>query len=296
MNKTRYIIGIATAATLLLTSCIEDELFNTPHPDHGKVAVTVDWSNRGEGVDIPTSLEVNIGDYTWEVNIGDYTGTETSAIQAPAHLFEPGNYTLVTHNPANGIAVNGTTATVATTDGSFITANPDWLFTAVREVTIEIDTDHEFTVPMGQQVRELTLIIEPRGDAADRIESIEGKLSGAAGSMDFATDTHGTPSEVELSFTKITDGADAGKWTATVRLLGIAGNAQQLTATLTYTDDNPRSHLLESDLTASLADFNADKTTPLTLGGTIAETPTEAGFSATITDWEKVTEGPIDVK
>lgn len=296
MNKTRYIIGIATAATLLLTSCIEDELFNTPHPDHGKVAVTVDWSNRGEGVDIPTSLEVNIGDYTWEVNIGDYTGTETSAIQAPAHLFEPGNYTLVTHNPANGIAVNGTTATVATTNGSFITANPDWLLTAVQEVTINADTDHEFTVPMGQQVRELTLIIEPRGDAADRIESIEGKLSGAAGSMDFATDTHGTPSEVELSFTKITSGADAGKWTATVRLLGIAGDAQRLTATLTYTDDNPRSHLLESDLTASLADFNADKTTPLTLGGTIAETPTEAGFSATITDWEKVTEGPIDVK
>lgn len=296
MNKTRYIIGIATAATLLLTSCIEDELFNTPHPDHGKVAVTVDWSNRGEGVDIPTSLEVNIGDYTWEVNIGDYTGTETSAIQAPAHLFEPGNYPLVTHNPANGIAVNGTTATVATTNGSFITANPDWLLTAVQEVTINADTDHEFTVSMVQQVRELTLIIEPRGDAADRIESIEGKLSGAAGSMDFATDTHGTPSEVELSFTKITSGADAGKWTATVRLLGIAGDAQRLTATLTYTDDNPRSHLLESDLTASLADFNADKTTPLTLGGTIAETPTEAGFSATITDWEKVTEGPIDVK
>lgn len=296
MNKTRYIIGIATAATLLLTSCIEDELFNTPHPDHGKVAVTVDWSNRGEGVDIPTSLEVNIGDYTWEVNIGDYTGTETSAIQAPAHLFEPGNYTLVTHNPANGIAVNGTTATVATTNGSFITANPDWLLTAVQEVTINADTDHEFTVSMVQQVRELTLIIEPRGDAADRIESIEGKLSGAAGSMDFATDTHGTPSEVELSFTKITSGADAGKWTATVRLLGIAGDAQRLTATLTYTDDNPRSHLLESYLTASLADFNADKTTPLTLGGTIAETPTEADFSATITDWEKVTEGPIDVK
>lgn len=295
MNKTRYIIGIATAATLLLTSCIEDELFNTPHPDHGKVAVTVDWSNRGEGVDIPTSLEVNIGDYTWEVNIGDYTGTETSAIQAPAHLFEPGNYTLVAHNPANGIAVSGTTATVATTNGSFITANPDWLLTAVQEVTINADTDHEFTATMRQQVRELTLIIEPTGDAADRIESIEGKLSGAAGSMDFATDTHGTPSEVELSFTKITDGADAGKWTATVWLLGIAGNAQQLTATLTYTDDNPRSHLLESDLTASLADFNADKATPLILGGTIAETPTEAGFSATITDWEKVTEGPIDV-
>ena len=286
MNKTRYIIGIVTAATLLLTSCIEDELFNTPHPDHGKVAVTADWSNRGEGVDIPTS---------WEVNIGDYTGTETSATHTPDYLFEPGNYTLVAHNLANGIAVSGTTATVAATNGSFITANPDWLFTAVQEVTIDIDTDHKFTATMRQQVRELTLIIEPTGDAAERVESIEGHLSGAAGSMDFSTDTYGMPSEVE-SFTKITSGADAGKWTATVRLLGIAGNAQQLTATLTYTDDNPQSHLLESDLTASLADFNADKATPLTLGGTTAETPTEAGFSATITDWEKVTEGPIDIK
>lgn len=286
MNKTRYIIGIATAATLLLTSCIEDELFNTPHPDHGKVVVTADWSNRGEGVDIPTS---------WEVNLGDYTGTETSATHAPDYLFEPGNYTLVAHNPANGIAVSGTTATVATTNGSFITANPDWFFTAVQEVTIDTDTDHKFTAAMRQQVRELTLIIEPTGDAAERVESIEGHLSGAAGSMDFTTDTYGMPSEVELSFTKITSGADAGKWTATVRLLGIAGNAQQLTATLTYTDDNPQSHLLESDLTASLADFNADKATLLILGGTIAETPTEAGFSATITDWEKVTEGPIDV-
>ena len=287
MNKTRYIIGIATAATLLLTSCVEDELFNTPHPDHGKVVVTADWSNRGEGVDIHTS---------WEVNLGDYTGTETSATHAPDYLFEPGNYTLVAHNLANGIAVSGTTATVATTNGSFITANPDWFFTAVQEVTIDTDTDHKFTAAMRQQVRELTLIIEPTGDAAERVESIEGHLSGAAGSMDFSTDTYGMPSEVELSFTKITSGADTGKWTATVWLLGIAGNAQQLTATLTYTDDNPRSHLLESDITASLADFNADKATPLTLGGTIAETPTEAGFSATITDWEKVTEEPIDIK
>ena len=173
------------------------------------MVVTADWSNRGEGVDIPTSWEVNIGDYTWEVNIGDYTGTETSATHAPDYLFEPGNYTLVAHNPANGIAVSGTTATVATTNGSFITANPDWLFTAVQEVTIDIDTDHKFTATMRQQVRELTLIIEPTGDAAERIESIEGKLSGAAGSMDFATDTHGTPSEVELSFTTITSCADA---------------------------------------------------------------------------------------
>ena len=101
---------------------------------------------------------------------------------------------------------------------------------------------------------------------------------------------------MKLHFTKITDGNDAGKWTATVRLLGIAGDAQRLTATLTYTDGNPQPTSLNSDLTAALADFNADKTEPLTLGGTIAETPTEAGVEAGITDWEKIDGGRVDAE
>ena len=42
---------------------------------------------------------------------------------------------------------------------------------------------------------------------------------------------------------------------------------------------------LESDLTAALADFNADKTVPLTLGGE-AVVPDEAGVTATIDDWQ----------
>ena len=65
-----------------------------------------------------------------------------------------------------------------------------------------------------------------------------------------------------------------------MRLLGIAGDLQRLTATLTYSNGNPQPTELESDLTAALVDFNSDKTEPLTLGGTIAETPTEAGVEA----------------
>ena len=98
-------------------------------------------------------------------------------------------------------------------------------------MTVEADTDHELTAAMHQQVRQLTLVIEPTGDAADRIESIEGCLSGAAGTLDFATGTYGAASDVALHFTKITEGSDAGKWTATVRLLGITGNTQTLTVT-----------------------------------------------------------------
>ena len=287
-TTTRYTTTILTLALLLtLGGCVKDELHDTPHPDTGKVTVTADWSDRGEGVDIPAS---------WHIAMGDYTGTETSATHALDHLFAPGSYTLAAWNPAEGITVSGTTAAVAAADGGCIVNTPGWLFTSVQEIEIEADTDYELTAVMHQQVRQLTLVIEPTGDAAERIESIGGTLSGAAGTLDFATGTHGTPSEVELHFTKITEGDDAGKWMATVRLLGIAGDAQRLTATLTYTDGNPQPTSLNSDLTAALDGFNDGKTSPLTLGGTIAETPGEAGFTGEITDWETVDGGGVDAE
>lgn len=289
MRKTIYIIRycVAAALTLAATSCVKDELHDTPHPDYGKITVTADWSDRGEGVDIPAE---------WTVTMGDYTGTETGETHSPDYLFKPGGYTLAAYNIPEGITISGTTATVAAADGGFIVNTPGWLFSSVQEVAIEADTDYSLTAVMRQQVRQLTLMIEPTGDAAERIESIVGTLSGAAGTLDFATGTYGTPSEVELRFTKITKGDDAGKWMATVRLLGIAGNLQRLTATLTYTDGNPQPTALESDLTTALADFNDGKTAPLTLGGTIAETPGEAGFTGEITDWETVDGGGVDAE
>ena len=287
-TTTRYTTTILSLALLLtLGGCVKDELHDTPHPDTGKVTVTADWTDRGEGVDIPVS---------WHIAMGDYSGTETGATHSSDHLFSPGSYTLAVYNPADGIRVSGTTAAVAAADGGFIVNTPGWLFTSVQEVEIEADTDYELTAVMHQQVRQLTLVIEPTGDAADRIETIEGTLSGAAGTLDFATGTHGTPSEVELHFTKITEGDDVGKWMATVRLLGIAGNSQRLTATLTYTDGNPQPTSLNSDLTAALDGFNDDKTTPLTLGGTLAETPDEAGFTGEITGWETVDSGGVDAE
>ena len=287
--KAKRTIIIGMAAAVLLSSCVKDELYNTPHPDTGKITVTADWTDRGDGVDTPAE---------WTVTMGGYTGTETEATHTPDYLFNPGSYTLAAYNTPENITISGTTATVApeTGNGTYISNAPGWLLTSVQEVTVEADTDYDLTAAMHQQIRQLTLVIEPTGDAADRIESIEGALSGVAGTMDFATGTYGAASDVALRFTRITEGDDVGKWTATVRLLGIADNLQRLTATLTYSNGNPQPTGLESDLTAALADFNADKTEPLTLGGTIAETPTEAGVEAVITDWEKIDGGGVDAE
>ena len=78
-----------------------------------------------------------------------------------------------------------------------------------------------------------------------------------------------------LPFTKITEGADAGKWKATVRLLGVTGTEQLLTGEIRYADGNPTPTTLKSDLTEALAAFNTGKGESLTLGGTLVETPND---------------------
>lgn len=281
MKATYNQAAILTATLALsLTSCVKDELFNTPHPDHGKVTVSADWTARGEGIAVPEK---------WMVNIGDYTGEESGATHASDYLFTPGEYSIIAYNPVADITINGTTASVASAGGrsGLISGTPGILFTHVQVITIEKDKVHEFTAAMRQQVGKLTLMIETAGDAADRIESIEGSLLGVAGTMDFATDTYGAPSDVALHFTKITEGENAGKWTATVWLLGITGDSQRLSATITYADGNPQPTALESDMTAALKDFNGNKTEALTLGGSVVETPDGVGVGGSITDWKR---------
>lgn len=288
-NKTIYKIMAVAAIALSLTSCVKDDLYDTPHPDYGRITVAADWTERGEGVPAPEK---------WAISVGDYTAEETGSTHEVRQLFEPGDYRLITYTPADGIAVAGTTATISVVSNrrgnAFISGNPGWFFTVVQEISIAKDREHLFTATMRQQVRQLTLIIEPTGNMADAIESIGGTLSGISGTLDFATGTHGTPSDVGLHFTKVTEGADAGKWKATVRLLGIAGDVQRLSATVRYAGDNPQPVTIESDLSEVLALFNTDKTAPLALGGTMVETPVAGGMTAIITGWEEVNAGNVD--
>lgn len=53
MKARQYIYMMGMAAAVLLSSCVKDTLYDTPHPDYGKIAVTADWSACGEGINIP---------------------------------------------------------------------------------------------------------------------------------------------------------------------------------------------------------------------------------------------------
>lgn len=287
MKKQKLLLAVIGLSVCLVACGDKDPVYETEHPEHARITVATDWSDIGTGVDQPTT-------YTAVVN-----GTEHPNIPASkTHTFPdvfPGIYTAYLHNKVAEIPVSGQTATTRTatppegTSGAWIEAMPGWLFTGRFEETVEADRDYTFTVKMKQQVRELTLVIEPTGGSSDRIESITGALSGVAGSLNLESDAHASPSSIALSFTKITEGEDAGKWAATVRLLGITGEGQLLTGMITYSAGSPGNMPLDSDLTASLSSFNTDKKTPLSLTGQVVETPSGAGFTATITDWKKST-------
>lgn len=283
MKPTRYIPILAAAAAALLTaSCVKDTLYNTPHPGHGKITVTADWSARGEGIDIPA---------TWTIAMGDYTGTETAATHAPDHLFAPGSYTLVAWNPAEGITVSGTTATVAPasgsqTTGTFIDNAPGWFFTHAEQVSIEKDTDYPLTAAMKQRVRELQLELEVTQGRPELIQSVTATLSGIAGAFDMAQgQTTGEPASTRFSFTR-----DGSRLTADARLLGTMGTVQTLVLDIVFTDGGRTQHT-EVDLTEALADFNSDMTTAYRVTGTL-ETPVgmEDG-KGEITGWETVEGG-----
>ena len=283
MKPTRYIPILAAAATALLTaSCVKDTLYNTPHPNHGKITITADWSARGEGIDIPA---------TWTIAMGDYTGTETAATHAPDHLFAPGSYTLVAWNPAEGITVSGTTATVAPasgsqTTGAFIDNAPGWFFTHTEQVTIEKDTDYPFTAAMQQRVRELQLELEVTQGRPELIQSVTATLSGIAGAFDMARgQTTGEPASTVFSFTR-----DGSRLTADARLLGTMGAVQTMVLDIVFVDGG-RTQRTEVDLTEAMKDFNDDMTTAYRITGTL-ETPVgmEEG-KGEITGWETVEGG-----
>lgn len=296
-GKNLHGTGVKTAITLLcacvvlsLTGCKDDHKENTSHPDKAQITLKTDEVVGMEGITIPDE---------YMIQVGDYTETASGVTHLFSELLEPGNYHVRVYNEPEHIVVSGKMAAVAeaarstNSESKFVNAEPGWLFTGVTDVTLEKDIDYEFSVVMHQQVRELTFIIEPVGGTTGQIERVEGTLSGVAGTLDFDTDTHGTPSNVKLQFTKITSGTDAGMWSATVRLLGVAGEQQKLNAVISFTGNTPAPVSLESDLSTELSDFNKEKDTSLKLDGMLVMTPTAAGLAATINGWGHTSGGSV---
>lgn len=276
----------------LLSGCVTDPIYNTNHPDQAQITVMTTWTDRGEGIEKPSAYLIHTGNKTEQATTDIYT-LKT--------LFGPGTYTLNLYNEEPLIPVSEGVVTVQKVtaptgnEETYIESLPGWLFTGSVTMEAEKDQDYQWPVTMHQQVRELTLLIEAEGSGASLITGIAASLTGVAGTLVISDQVHSNASHVFMNFQPVTEGSHTGKWSATVRLLGITGEHQIVTGTVTLlTGTHPESVPLETNLSDELAGFNTNKKRPLALTGKISIEPDpekEAGFTATINGWKPVSGG-----
>ena len=114
-----------------------DANYNTTHPDHGMVSVSVDFSQISESVDIPDRYFINIDGEEYEA---------TSTTLSLDVLFIPGEYTICAYNKPKGMTVDdGIVSVLPNSDG---TIDPvlDYFFSACERLIITSDTDHKITI------------------------------------------------------------------------------------------------------------------------------------------------------
>ena len=262
----------------LLASCVKDELHRTPHPDRGVVSVSVDFPQGAEDED----------GYTVEVDGEPLDGSGTDS-----DPLTPGEHTVLVHNTPEGFTVTDGIAYVERVDGTraptdLIDPLPEVLYSGTQVISVTADDTLHLDLSVAQRTRDLRLELTIAEGDPERIASIAGTISGVAGAYDLLNEVlYGEAVSTRPAFTRSGD-----RITADLRLLGTLGEAQTLTLILTFTDGQTQT--ATSDLTEALARFGEDMTRPFTLTGGL-RTPLEAGFSATITDWEVVDGGSVDI-
>ena len=259
-RKISTFIAVMLAATLL-SSCVKDELHNTPHPDRGAVTV---------------SLTGLAADGAYVLDIDGQTADITGSSFTFPDLLTPGTHSLVVYNRAEGFTFDGRMAQVHTedgktrADGASIIPLPGYLKTASREITVTADDTLHLTPAPQQRVRDLHIEFTVTQGRPELIQTVTGTLSGIAT-------------------------RDGDKLTADARLLGTMGAVQTLVLDIVFVDGG-RTQRTEVDLTEALADFNGNMTDGYRVTGTL-ETPVgmeEA--SAEITGWETVDGSGVDAE
>lgn len=271
--KTTSIITLLGCAGLLLTSCdVKDPIYNTPHPDHGIVTGVTEWSQRGEGVAVPTEYRVEAS--------GTTTTANGAAFTLPG-LFETGDVEVLAYNLPAGVSADGGIATVNTgADGTLLVPDAGVLFSGVATAHVLADDTARVTLAMQQRMREVRFTFTVTDGDPERITAIEARLDGVAASIDLRTgEVTGNSASVMLSFVRKDNKLTANLWT-----VGIAtGAKQQIVTTLTFSDGNRTETI--ADVTDIFRNFNADKLTPLTVTGSLYA-PVGAEPDGTIIDWK----------
>ena len=279
-RKRKYMTTIlATALLFSLGGCVKDELCDTPHPDKGVVAVSIDLPQDASEED----YTVEIDGTTADGKEGHYTVSDP---------LPPGEYTVLAHNTPQGFTVTDDIARVEQTDATaraltdFINPLPDYLYSGTARITVVADDTLRMNLDVTQRVRDLHIELTVTEGDPERIAAITSTLSGVAEAYDLRNETlYGEAVSTRPTFTR-----SGNKVSADLRLLGIMGDAQMLSILLTFSNGDTQS--IESDLTEVLAGFNGS-TEPFTLTGNL-RTPVEGGFAGSIDGWQQADGGNAD--
>lgn len=200
-----YLIGAVT----ILTSCVKDDLYDTPHPDRGAVVVTTDWSGKSTEADIPQAYTLRIGGREQNVSAA------TNVFDA---LLAPGGYGLTVYNSPEGISIDGNKATVNPVDlTGAIEPHPGYLFASHQDISVVADDTLHVTAPMRQYVRRLDIELTATEGDYSRVQSATATLSGVASAADMATGDRSAAAQVTNAFRQ-----DGNKFTIFFRLLNAA--------------------------------------------------------------------------
>lgn len=262
LNTPYPAIGILMLTAATLTACIKDDLYNTPSPSQGSIILTTDWTQRGEGIPVPTGYTVEAAGSTFILQ------AQETAIPA---LFAPGDITLLGYNLPEGVSIANGTATVArtTADGNLQRPDPGMLFGGTAVTTVIADDTVRVSLPMRQLFRRVQFELTITGGDPERITGIEARLEGAAPSVNISTGevagetihtaadaAAGNAVAVQIPFVRT-----GNKLTAAIQMPGIIATAPQRTLiTLAFTDGKRQT--AETDVSEAFANFNANRLPP----------------------------------
>ena len=262
---------------LLMGACIKDELHNTPHPDRGVAAVSVDFPQG-------TGDEGRI-----EVDGEELDGTES-------HPLTLGMHTVLAYNLPQGFNVTDGIAYVDAASGTralaaVIDPLPGYLYSGRQQIEVTADDTVRVNLQVAQRVRDLHIELEVTEGEPSRIVSATGTLTGIAGAFDLRAETL-----TDEPVATVSDFAhEGGTVSADFRLLGTRGGTQTFTLVLTFTDGLTQT--VESDLTDILSDFNGgDYTQRFTVTGNLSVPVQGSAEGCTISGWTEVDAGSVDAQ
>ena len=292
INAVRQTVSVVMAAFAIfastsLTSCVKDELYDTPHPDKGAVVITTDWADALDETDVPAAYHIGMDG-------GEAIKTQEAAIAYP-DLLAPGKHSVFAYNEPQGMTISGTTASVNRLSDGTLEPMPDYLFSATTEFEALADDTVHVVVPMVRRLCPITLNLSLEGGNTGDIASITATLGGMAASVNLRTGTTGGDATVTLDIkqqekTKARAYTE-GRLEMRCRVVGTNPQERQvLTIEVAMADGHMQ--IIESDLSDRLKNLNTGME-PIELTGKV-EAPQDGQFSGSITDWTDVTGDPVE--